>query len=149
MQAHLGNLNIRIFNGYGHQEGSNKDNILHVWHEIEKQTIIAKDEGCGVLLEVDANAKLGCNIIENDPNPISSNGQILFDMIVRQNLMIGNLSSKCKGLITRHRSTVDKDEKAVIDYLLYCEQMEPFLNTMMIDEPRHHVLKKYVTRNGF
>ena len=70
-------------------------------------------------------------------------------MTVRQNLMIGNLSSKCKGLITRHRSTVDKDEKAVIDYVLYCEQMEPFLNTMMIDEPRHHVLKKYVTRNGF
>ena len=122
MQAHLGNLNIRIFNGYGHQEGSNKDNILHVWHEIEKQTIIAKDEGCGVLLEVDANTKLGCNIIENDPNPISSNGQILFDMIIRQDLMI-----------TRHRSTVDKDEKAVSDYVLYCEQMEPFLSTMMID----------------
>ena len=31
-------------------------------------------------MEFDANAKLGCGIIVNDPNVMSSNGQILYDM---------------------------------------------------------------------
>ena len=70
-------------------------------------------------MEFDANAKLGCGIIVNDPNVMSSNGQILYDMAIRQNLTFGNLSSKCTGTITRHRCTSDKEEKAVIQIMCY------------------------------
>ena len=33
-----------------------------------------------VLIEMDANAKLGCEIIVNDPNEMSDNGHILAEM---------------------------------------------------------------------
>ena len=83
VQAQVGKLKIRIFNCYGPQETSSKDDILHFWQEVEKQIILAKDEGCGIVMECDANAKLGCDIIMNDPNDMSSNGQILYDMSIR------------------------------------------------------------------
>ena len=87
-------------------------------------------------------------MIKNDPNPRSNNGQILFDIISRHNLIIANASDKCRGTITRHRSTVDREEEAVLDFILFCDILEPFFNTMLVDEPRHHVLTKYVTKKG-
>ena len=91
---------------------------------------------------MDANAKLGSNIIQGDPNLMSNNGKILMDLAQRQNLTIGNLSNKCRGIITRHRKTAEAEEKSILDYLLFCDMMEPFFNTMIVDEERHHVLKK-------
>ena len=112
------------------------------------QVLAAKDEGCGIVMELDANAKLGCDLIKGDPNRMSYNGQIMFEMIERQNLIIGNASIKCKGTITRHRSTVEKTELSVLDYLIFCEIMEPFFESMLVDENPQHVLKKYVTTKG-
>ena len=149
VQAQTGKFKIRIFNGYGPQEGSSKNDILNFWLEVEKQVISAKENGCGIVMELDANAKLGHDIIKHDPNVMSLNGQIMFEMIKRQNLIIGNALSKCNGIITRHRSTLGKDEKSVLDYVLFCEKMEPYFETMLIDESRCHVLKRYVTTKGF
>ena len=63
VQVQAGGLNIRIINAYGTQEGSNKDEILNFWNEIETQVMTAKDDGCGTIIEMDANAKLGSNIL--------------------------------------------------------------------------------------
>ena len=53
-----------------------------------------------------ANAKLGGQIIENDPHNISDNVIILSDIIRRQNLTCVNATKLCQGSITRHRKTV-------------------------------------------
>ena len=148
VQVQVGGIKMRILNAYGPQEGSNKDDILDFWHEVENQIITAKEEECGIILELDANAKLGKDIISNDPNLMSFNGQIMNEIIIRQQLNIGNTSNLCNGTITRHRSTVEKEEKAVLDYLVFCERILPFFNVMLIDEARHHVLKRYVTTKG-
>ena len=108
----------------------------------------AKDDGCGIIIEMDANAKLGSNILQGDPNLMSNNGKILMDIAERQNLTFGNLSNKCKGSITRHRKTVEGEEKSILDYLLFCDLVESFFDTMIVDEERHHVLRKYVTTKG-
>ena len=60
---------------------------------------------------MNANAKLGCQIIPNDPNKISENGTIFLDIIKRQNLFVLNSVEKCEGTITRHRKTVAGDDK--------------------------------------
>ena len=148
VQVQAGGLKIRIINAYGPQEGSCQDDILNFWHELESQIISAKDEGCGIVIELDANAKLGSNLLRGDPNEMSNNGRIFWNLINRQQLNTGNLSDKCRGSITRHRKTVEGEEKSILDYLLFCDKMEPFFNTMIIDEERHHVLKKYVTTRG-
>ena len=48
--------------------------------------IDAVDDGCLILLEIDANAKVGRNIIKNYPSDTSANGQSLLDLLRRQGL---------------------------------------------------------------
>ena len=57
---------------------------------------------------MDANSKLGNNIVPNDPKEPSQNGLVLADIIERNGLIVANsLPDKCKGLITRKRTTQD------------------------------------------
>ena len=42
IQIYVGGVNVRIFNGYGPQEGGTNDDILSFWHEVEKQVLLAK-----------------------------------------------------------------------------------------------------------
>ena len=79
--------------------------ISEFWQELEKQVISAKVDNCCVLVQIDANAKLGKDVIPGDPQDRSANGQILLDLIRRQNLCVLNSDKMCTGLITRHRST--------------------------------------------
>ena len=52
-------------------------------------------------LELDANAKVGCEAIMNNPQcDISANGYLLLDMIERNQLILVNGTSRCKGKIT-------------------------------------------------
>ena len=97
---------------------------------------------------MDANAKLGLEIIKEDPNFISENGVLLFDIIRRQNLQVLNADINCTGVVTRHRKTVIGDQKAVLDYILVCDQLAKYFSQMFIDEGRHHVLSKYATTKG-
>ena len=59
--------NIRIINAYGPQEDSyNKHEIYDFWQELEQEILAAKE-----VIRLDANAKLGSDIIQNDPHRIS------------------------------------------------------------------------------
>ena len=102
---------------------------------------------CLVIIQTDANAKVGKSELANDPHDTSNNGRILLEMTRRQNLTIGNTLSKCKGLITRERKTVDKTERSVIDFILICEDLKEYLEQITIDDERVHVLTKY-TKKG-
>ena len=66
----------------------------------------------------------------------------------RQNLICLNSHSKCEGAITRHRKTILGDEKAILDFVIVCDQLAAFLQRMIIDEKRSNVLTKYVTLKG-
>ena len=44
---------------------------------------------------MDANAKVGSEVIEDDPNDISGNRKLLLDFVKKQNLRILNCSPKC------------------------------------------------------
>ena len=147
-QISLAGLNVRILNAYGPQEGANKDDILTFWHNLEKEIMDAKSENCGVLIELDANAKLGPSIIQGDPHEMSENGEIMFNIVKRHNLTIANATDKCSGTITRHRITKEKEEKSVLDYIIFCQMLEPYFHEMIIDEPQNHILTKYVTTKG-
>ena len=144
VQILVGKLKIRVFNGYGPQENDIKGKILAFWQEFEKEIISAREEKCFVLVEMDANAKLGADIIQKDPHSISHNGEILRDILRRQNLTCLNASNLCEGTITRHRRTVCGDEKAILDYVIVCDQLAAYLKRMIVE----NVLTKYATLKG-
>ena len=76
VQVNVGHLKVRMINAYGPQEDDTTNNIYEFWHELEKEVINAKNEEFCMLLQCDANAKLGKTVIKDDHHDMSSNGQI-------------------------------------------------------------------------
>ena len=144
----VGNMKIRTINSYGPQETDTKQNISDFWVEFENQIVQAKLDGRLVLVETDANAKLGWSLIPNDPNEMSNNGKLLRDIIVRQNLYCLNADPLCEGTVTRHRKTVHREENAVLDYLIVCKKLSSSLKKMTIDDKRQFTLTKYASTSG-
>ena len=64
--------------------------------EIEKSHLGGKS----IIVEIDANSKLGPKYIMGDLYVMTSNGALLAGIIKRHNLIVGNGSSKCQGTIT-------------------------------------------------
>ena len=148
IQIDVGEHKIRVINAYGPQEDDSTEIILSFWQEIEAEVMNAKDDDCSIIIELDANAKLGKDIIKDDPNQMSKNGRIMLDIAERQNLHIANASDVCAGTITRERVAENHVEKSVIDYIVVCEKMMQFLTEMTIDEQRIHVLRHNVKRKN-
>ena len=142
IQVNIKGLSIRVLNAYGPQEDADSLTTVNFWLKVESEIIKAKEEGCAIVAEFDANAKVGRNIINNDPNDISSNGQILLNMLNRQGMFLGNSSRKCTGTITRERRLNSGSlERSVIDYVVLCDIMNDYLKEIVIDEARTDVLR--------
>ena len=148
VQCRVEQSNVRIINGYGPQEDDPISKRLSFWQSMEQEILAAKNADCMILIQMDGNAKMGKNIISKDPNEMSDNGRLLNDLIERESLVLLNISSLCKGAITRNRVTKDADEKSILDYIITCERMAGFLEQMLIDEERNFCLTKYATTKG-
>ena len=104
--------------------------------------------GALVCVQMDANSKLGPNIIPGDPDEQSRNGKALEKVIKDNDLIVVNGSDLCKGSITRYRKTVNKEEKSIIDFFLVCRNFYKLIKSLLIDEERIHTLTKYCRKNG-
>ena len=103
VQLELSNKKARIINGYGPQESYCQQNRFNFWSGLEQEVISAKSESCMLIIQMDANAKVGRNIISRDPNNVTdSNGRQLLDMIERHGLVMLNANKNCNGSITRY-----------------------------------------------
>ena len=113
--------------------------------EIEKAELAGKS----VIVEMDANAKLGPKYIAKDPHGITPNGSLLAGIIERHSLNVGNGAKECKGTITRKRVTKYKTEESVIDIVLFSHDLRKHFISMHVDEERKHVLTRICkTRKG-
>ena len=52
------------------------------------------------------------------------------------------------GLITRHRTTVNGEENSVIDFLLFSNDLLPFLKSLTVDEERKYTLTRFGIEKG-
>ena len=145
VQISIGNLQIRVVNAYGPQEDDELHNIQNFWLNIEQEISSAIDRNCMIIVQLDANAKVGNNITKQST---SRNGMILLDLLKRQNMHLANSLDQCKGIITRQRTTVVGVERSVLDYVLICDRMKEFLTSMLIDEDQNYVLTSYKSNNG-
>ena len=136
---------IRLIVGYGPQENIPVDQRMPFFSTLEEEIVSAKMAGKSVLIQMDANSKLGKDIIPNDPKDQSPNGKVLEGIINRNGLIVVNsLKEKCEGLITRKRTTIDGIEESVIDFVIVSSDLISDLTKLVIDEKRHHALSKIV-----
>ena len=134
---------IRFLNGYGPQETADIEKRIKFFAHLEEEVIKAKLSGALVCIELDANAKLGFDIIENDPHEVSANGELFLGVIERNNLIVGNATQLCNGVITRKRTTVNGVEKSVIDFLVVCEELFAHMTKMIIDEDNKYPIESH------
>ena len=132
----------RIITGYGPQENWTEERRMPFFVTLEAEIVKAAMAGKSVIVELDANSKLGPENIPGDPHGITPNGRILEGIIVRQNLSVVNASTKTKGRITRKRTTQNKVEESIIDFVLVSKDLDEQIECMEIDEDRKHVLSR-------
>ena len=99
-----------------------------------------------IIIQMDANAKVGSRIISSDPNSeTDSNVRLMLDLIDRQGLVLLNASDLCTGTKTRYRVTKTSTEVAILDYMLVCQELYQHFLSLFIDEGRKYTLTKYAT----
>ena len=109
---------IRIMSGYGPQENWDEEIRIPFFLALETEIEKAELSGKSIIIEMDANSKLGPTYVPGDPHDMSPNGALLAGIIERHHLIVGNGSNKCTGTITRFRKTKNRVEKSVIDFFI-------------------------------
>ena len=117
---------------------------------LEEEICKAEMLGKSIIIQMDANSKLGPKIIEKDPHCQSNNGHLLAGIIERHGLIVANsINEKCQGVITTRRVTTENIEESVIDFVLINDDIKENLESMLVDEDRQHMLTKYMkTKRG-
>ena len=85
VQVEINESKLRIINAYGTQDSSDgfSKESLNFWQDLEEEIMRAHDEQTMILVQLDANAKLGPKIIKNDPHIMLKNCKLLLDVIQR------------------------------------------------------------------
>ena len=136
-------MTIRFLTAYGPQEDAPEDTINNFYSTLEEEILRCEDDDCGLIAELDCNAKLGNQIITGDPNSMSSNGKIFWDILQRRECTVVNATEKCEGCITRSRTKAGIKEESVLDYVFVNALVAPFINKMKIDETKTKALTRY------
>ena len=98
--------------GYGPQECWDSNKRTQFFNAIDEEISASELLGKSVIIAMDANSKLGPEIIPGDPYRQSPNGNILAVIVNRHALCVVNgMKEKRKGLITRQRNTETGNEK--------------------------------------
>ena len=116
VQGVINNTKVRFINGYGPQENDEDEKRMKFFNKLDfeiKSSSLAGDMTC---IQMDANSKLGPDIVKGDPDQQSKNGKVLEKVISDNNLIVVNGTDLCNGIITRYRKTKHKEEKSVIDF---------------------------------
>ena len=144
VEMNVAGKQVRVISGVGPHENQTETERLPFFLTLEKEITKAENEGKSILIEIDANSKLGTERIPNSKHPISPNGRLLAGIIDRHALNVINGSSKCQGTITRKRITIDGIEESAIDVVMVSSDLSQNVETMVIDEERKHALTKLV-----
>ena len=144
IKASFKNLEIRIINGYGPQEYDQESKKSRFWNYLEKEILECIMEGSGCIILMDSNAWLGPETLPNDPHKQNKNGELLNIFLKRNShLHLLNSSDICNGLITRSRNLETRSEKSVIDFVIVCDKVMPFMTKFIIDENKAHAFACY------
>ena len=92
--------------------------------------------------------RIRCECQNNPQDAISPNGQLLLDVLERNNLILVNGTSKCVGKITRSKNKKTRHEKSILDYFGVCQEFFQLIKQMFVDEDKKYVLKRHYKARG-
>ena len=125
-----------MISGYGPQDSWKLEDKLPFFLALEEEISKAELAGRSTIIGFDANSKLGQKWIPNDPHEQSQNGHTLAGIMERHALVVANGTDKCKGVITRRRTTTHGEEISAIDFVLLSHDLVKDFVSLEIDEDR-------------
>ena len=141
VEIQIADHSIRVVSGYGPQETWGEQDRLPFFLALEEEINKAEMQGKDILIQADANSKLGPEIIKGDPHKQTPNGKLLASIMNRHALVVINSDrNKCEGLITRKRVTKESIEESIIDFVITNKNLEKKVESLLIDENRKHIL---------
>ena len=141
------NMDIRVVNAYGPQEYDDIVKKTKFWKYLDNEIFQADKEGNGCLITMDGNAWLGDKIIKDDPHKQNKNGEMLQHFLQRNpNLTLLNREKFCQGVITRSRTVSNKIESSIIDFVIVCDKVFPYITKFTIDEQKKYALANYSSK---
>ena len=145
IDIHPKNLVISCNSAYGQQQKENIEKKSTFWTFSDKIADNAWDEGKGFYLQGDLNAWFGSGIIIGDPHEQNENGKMFHNFLLRHpQLSVANYLPICKGIITRKRNLcTGKSEESVIDFIVICSRVLPYLTEMVIDIDNEYITTNY------
>ena len=81
---------LRLFTGYGPLENASEAKVVEFYSRFDEEIKNAIAYGTEIIIELDFNAKLGKEIIPNDPHPQSANGKLLEKVINDNDLIVAD-----------------------------------------------------------
>ena len=99
-----------MITGCGPQENWDEDKRIPFFLALEAEIVKAEMCGKSVIIEMDANAKLGSQYLPKDTHEMSAKGMFLASIINRHVLIVANGSIKCEGSVKRQRITKNRKE---------------------------------------
>ena len=149
VEVSFSDLKVRCICGYGPQESEAMENKDKFWIQLCLEVEEALNSDRGIVIEMDGNLWAVPELIPGDPNQINNNGRMLKKFLEKYpNLSIVNSMNICKGLITRSRTKVLRNEKSVIDFFIVCVRMKYLIEKMIVDEKKNYALTRYFKKNG-
>ena len=142
---HPSKLVISCTSAYGLQQKHSASKKPKFWEYLDNIANSAWSEGKGFHLQGDLNAWKGSEVIPCDPNIQNFNGKLFHNFLKRHpELTVVNSLPVCRGLITRQRNLNNgKKEQSIIDFVVVCSRVLPFITEMVIDEANTHITTNY------
>ena len=136
---------VRLITGYGPQENLDVKERMPFFSTLEEEIVSAFMSQKSIIIQMDANSKLGKDIVPNDIHEQTANGAALAGIIQRNALVVVNsLGPKVNGSITRRRVTVDNIEESIIDFVIISSDLVEDVSEMIIDEKKELAMAKIV-----
>ena len=150
IDINLAKIVISCTSAYGPQQRDTAMNKSKFWEYLDKMASSAWNTGKGFYLQGDLNSWLGSDVIPCDPNIQNKNGKLFHNFLRRHNqLTVVNSLPVCRGLITRQRYLINgKCERSIIDFVVVCTRVLPYVTEMVIDEANKYITTNYTQCKG-
>ena len=141
---HLNTFQINCCVAYGPQENEKRKRKYKFWNHLDAEAKAADELGAGFCLEFDGNLWAGKDIVPGDPRAQNENGRYFEEFLEKnKQLTVVNSLSLCEGLITRLRKCGFRIERSVLDFFVICHRLLQYVNRMVIDEKKEHILTNF------
>ena len=129
-------LNLRIIAGYGPQENVLKEEREVFFDDLNIEIQSCEDAGNNPLIIGDLNSKIIEGTGNNGIKGISSNRDLLRDVINHHSLTVLNFKESCVGVWTRVQSVNKVINESVLDYGISNSFLADRLDSLLIEEEK-------------